>query len=308
MQYKVKDYTLETIVGEGAFGKVYKASKKMPDGTTELFAIKVISKENISQQSIEMVISEFEIGRKIQKHKNLVGIIDSIQTSSNYYMVFEYCDIGSLKKYLESKELISEKQAHQFICDINAGYSFLHKIHIVHRDIKADNILLKTEKDGSLCAKISDYGLSKSLVYSGPMTKIILPESVGTPIYMSPELLSQTGSNYQSDIFAIGILYYYMIFREYPFPAASRKELAAKYDKGAFIMDTSKINVYSAEFILGTMQYSIKTRYKSEHLKSCALFGLPYDLLTPFKVKGPREFNIKKVYKLNSTGNDLIEC
>ena len=300
---KIKDYQFISEIGSGSFGIVYKAKKL---STQQIYAIKVISKRDYKQYELENIIHEFEIGIKIGTNPYLVGMIEGYQSIHNYFMVFEYCDMGTLDSYLHD-HTISEQQSMQFLNDIFIGYNTLHENKIVHRDLKLTNILLKTEKDGTIRAKISDYGLSKMLSYSGQLTYVILPETVGTPQFMSPELLDSKGSNYQSDIFAIGVIYYFMLFKSYPFPAKTRGELREKLKEGKLIMDTSKLNILSAEFLLGALQYKMEDRYKEKHILESPIGNIPFDKMSKFEKAEIREFSIHKKYRVNDKFNDLTE-
>ena len=306
MSTKIKGYQFIKELGNGKFGKVYDAVQM---STGQHFAIKVIHKSH-DQYSFESVIHELEIGKKIGQNPYLVGTVDYFQSEENFYMVFEYCDVGSLDKYIKAHPL-TEKEAIQFLIDIYKGYSYLYANKIVHRDLKPANILLKTYQTGKgkiIRAKISDYGLSKNLEHCcEKLTECLMEDGAGSPIYQSPELINGCPSNYQSDIFAIGVLFYQLIYQVYPFPAKSVMVMSEMYKKGTFKIDTSKMKVQSAEFILGCLQYKMDKRYKEISLDLSPLFGVPYSVLTNFKVKGDRVFNIHKLYKANSTLDDLVE-
>jgi serine/threonine protein kinase len=119
--------------------------------------------------------------------------------------------------------------------------------------------------------------------------------------------LEGKGSNYQSDIYAIGVIYYHMLFSAYPFPASTRGELREKLKEGKLIIDTSKLTVLSAEFLLGALQYNMEDRYKEKHLIESPLGNIPFDKMKKFEKAEMREFSTYKKYRVNDKYNDLKE-
>jgi len=96
-------------------------------------------------------------------HPNLVKTYDFAATKNNFYIVYEFCNRGSLEKYVDDKGgKLSEKEAIPFLKDICQGYFNLNKQGILHRDIKMANVFLKDE-EGTIRAKLGDYGFAKQV-------------------------------------------------------------------------------------------------------------------------------------------------
>jgi serine/threonine protein kinase len=106
-----------------------------------------------------------------------VKFLDTCESPTNYYIVQEYCEEGDLKRYLKDKKKLSEREALSILTSILSGYEVLIKNGIVHRDIKPANILISS---GGY--KLADFGFATSF-------KNMLDSHVGTPYYMSPQVL-----------------------------------------------------------------------------------------------------------------------
>ncbi len=132
-------------------------------------------------------------------HDNIVRLYDIYQTANNMYIVTQFCQDGDLFKLLQKRKRFSEQQAKSYLKDIMNGAKYLHKNGIIHRDLKPANILMKN----GVC-KLSDFGFAKSL--SGQET--IMKSIVGTPLYMSPQILKKGKYTTKSDLWSIGLIYY----------------------------------------------------------------------------------------------------
>ena len=144
-------------------------------------------------------------------HPNIVKLLDVFQTSNNMYIVTEFCQGGDLRNYIRNKRKLCEGQALQILSDLMNGFKYLNKLDIIHRDLKPANILIH---DG-IC-KISDFGFAKSLE-DGQNT--VMKSIVGTPLYMSPQILNKREYTNKSDLWSIGLIYYEMIHGQTPWPA-----------------------------------------------------------------------------------------
>jgi len=126
------------------------------------------------------------------------------------YIVTELCQDGDLFRSLQKKKKFPEAEAKAYLKDIMNGAKYLHKNGIIHRDLKPANILLKQ----GVC-KLSDFGFAKSLEQDETIMKSI----VGTPLYMSPQILKKTKYTTKSDLWSIGLIYYEMLHGKTPWPA-----------------------------------------------------------------------------------------
>ena len=204
------EYKKYEIIGLGTFTTVYRAKNK---STNKYVAIKEIMKTKIK---INNILNEIEIMKKLKSENSLL-LIDEIETKESYYLILELCYI-SLEEYLkERKEPLSINEIREVLLELNKSLKEMKEKNIIHRDLKPSNILLSLNKSqiNKISFKISDFGLSKLLNESKTNNMSIN----GTPITMAPEVLK--GQNdlicSKSDIWSLGIIIYYMLFKEYPY-------------------------------------------------------------------------------------------
>ena len=145
----VDDLTLIKGLGKGAFGEVYLTSKQ---GSQEKFATKKIDKKYAQNPKAKKYIdNEIKILKEID-HKNIIKLYDVKENSQNYYLVMEYCNGGGLSDCLEyhikqNRRPFSEEVVQYLMRQIVDGIKYLHGKHILHRDIKLDNILVKFDSE-----------------------------------------------------------------------------------------------------------------------------------------------------------------
>ena len=140
-------------------------------------------------------------------HPNIVRFIQVLYSSSNCYLITEYCEGGNLEKYISQKENL---EWGTIVYQISQGCQYLASRNIIHRDIKPANIF---RKDGQW--KIGDFGFARKISHSGAL--IIEAYRVGSPLFMPLETLERNMYSIKSDSFALGIIIYYLIFRQFPF-------------------------------------------------------------------------------------------
>lgn len=145
-------------------------------------------------------------------HSNIVKLYDVYQTSNNMYIITQICEDGDFYHFLQRNKKIDEEEAKKYLKQIMKGIKYLHLNGIIHRDLKPANILMKNGQ-----CKISDFGFAKNLQSDSCIMKSI----VGTPLYMSPQLLKKTKYTNKSDLWSIGLIYYEMLHGRTPWPATN---------------------------------------------------------------------------------------
>eukprot|EP01083_Nonionella_stella_P167076 560590_1 len=176
-------------LGEGAFGMVYKALDKR-DG--ELVAIKIMPVE-VESGSME---KEIQLLRSCKSHY-IVNFRGSYKKDFNIWIVMEYCGAGSVLDIMRATgDNLTEHQIKMVMRESLNGLEYIHSKNIVHRDIKACNVLLD---DRGAC-KLADLGVSKDTTQYGPAQT-----TVGTPYWMAPEILAKGAYNVKADIWSLGI-------------------------------------------------------------------------------------------------------
>lgn len=188
----------KVLLGKGGFGEVYKGI--LPDSKIEV-AVKRISKE--STQGLREFVSEIaSIGRL--RHRNLVQLLGWCRRRDDFLLVYDYMANGSLDKVLfeDPKMILNWEQRFKIIKDVASGLLYLHEGYeqvVIHRDIKASNVLLDDELNG----RLSDFGLARLYEHgANPNTTRV----VGTLGYLAPELPRTGKATESSDVYAYGAL------------------------------------------------------------------------------------------------------
>ena len=200
-------FSLKKMLGQGSYAIVYLGREIDSQNPV---AVKVIDKRIFSNAyNVKNIQSEIDIMKKVA-HQNIVQLHDIYQTTNNMYIVTELCQDGDLLKLLHRRKRIPEAEAKMLLRDIVNGAKYLHKSGIIHRDLKPANILIK---EGT--CKLSDFGFAKSL----KSEDVVMKSIVGTPLYMSPQILQKEKYTAKSDLWSIGLIYYEMLHGRTPWPA-----------------------------------------------------------------------------------------
>ena len=215
----IRDYLILETLGSGAYGIVYKVRKK----TEEIFyVIKQIPLFSLNNDQINDVKQEAKILSTINS-KYLVKYFDSFEENNNLYIVMEYCDNGDLSHFLENHQktnlILKEEIIWKIFIKITIGLSAIHKLKILHRDLKSLNIFLMKNLD----VKIGDLGVAKMLIQTNYAKTFI-----GTPYYLSPEICNDKPYNDKSDVWALGCILYELCTYSKPFQAKSQGAIILK--------------------------------------------------------------------------------
>ena len=185
-------YEILEKLGQGNYGIVYKVRKKQ---TNEIFAAKI---STILNSNIDNFKKEINV-LKQSNSPYIIKYYNSYIKNNKIWIIIEYCDCGSILDLMRiTKKTLKENEISAIIKNILKGLIFLHDQKKIHRDIKAGNILL-TKKNSYV--KIGDFGVSTQLMHS--FSKKI--SKIGTPYWMSPEVISQSNYDSKCDIWSLGI-------------------------------------------------------------------------------------------------------
>ncbi|CCI46775.1 unnamed protein product [Albugo candida] len=207
-----------TLIGEGTFGKVYMG---LNIATGELFAMKEVEVRASSLNEHSDPIKQLsKLGEEISlmenlNHSHIVRYKGSHRTDNIFYIFMEYVPGGTIASMLKQFDAFSEPLIRIFVRQIVAGVAYLHRMGIVHRDIKGANVLVNEQG----VAKLADFGCSKQLT---DIQSTSLEESLrsirGSVPWMAPEVVKQTGHDYKADIWSIGATMIEMATAKYPWP------------------------------------------------------------------------------------------
>jgi len=204
---KVNENSFDLLknLGKGYFGKVFLVEKK---DSKELYALKVISKLDIIKRNFfENLKSEKRIMQKVS-NPFVVNLDFCFASPSYVFFAMKFKQGGELYYHLRKHTRFTEEVARFYACQILEGLTYLHSLNIIYRDMKPENILI--DSNGNAC--LADFGISK-ILDQGSTTKSF----VGTPEYVAPEIILQTGHNKAVDIWCFGILLYEMVIGLPPF-------------------------------------------------------------------------------------------
>lgn len=174
-----KSYRLVRFLREGGFGSVFQA-QVLPD-SAEYVAVKAIQKDKLCDEKLKTVKNEIRIQSRLE-HDNVAKLLGCFESELHVFLILEYFSGGDLEQRLHEHGPFSEPEARGMLRQLLSGISYLHKHHILHRDLKLANVLLDKERV-ALC----DFGLAVN-VQSSDNTRRTL---CGTPNSISPEVISQ---------------------------------------------------------------------------------------------------------------------
>ncbi|KAJ3298024.1 hypothetical protein HDU79_000875 [Rhizoclosmatium sp. JEL0117] len=215
-------YDLEKAVGEGNFAKVKLATHCL---TGEKVAVKIIDKEKLDSATAKKLFREVRI-MKMLNHPHIVRLYEVIDTPNELYLIMEYAAGGEIFDYLVAHGRMKEKEARRHFRQIISAIEYCHEMHIIHRDLKAENLLL----DANMNIKIADFGFSNQF---NPGE--CLNTWCGSPPYAAPELFQ--GKEYlgpEVDIWSLGVVLYVLVCGALPFDGSTLPKLRARVLAGAY--------------------------------------------------------------------------
>ena len=197
----------DKCIGEGAFGSVWKVRHKI---TKQIFAIKVMNKENIIRNNmIDQINKEIEIMYKLN-HPHIIKLYSHFEDNKHLCLIMEYASNGHLFQLIKKHKKLNQVTSKKYMKEIISAVNYLHTRSqpIIHRDIKPENILI--DKEGR--CKLADFGWAN--YDNGEKNREFL---CGTKEYLAPEMFNQTVHDKRVDIWALGILLFEMLTGRTPF-------------------------------------------------------------------------------------------
>uniref|UniRef100_A0A9J7YL07 non-specific serine/threonine protein kinase n=1 Tax=Cyprinus carpio carpio TaxID=630221 RepID=A0A9J7YL07_CYPCA len=213
---------MERTIGKGNFAVVKLATHMI---TRAKVAIKIVDKTQLDDENLKKIFREVQI-MKMLRHPHIIRLYQVMETERLIYLVTEYASGGEIFDHLVAHGRMAEKDARRKFKQIVAAVYFCHCRNIVHRDLKAENLLL----DHNLNIKIADFGFS-NLFSRGQLLKTWC----GSPPYAAPELFE--GKEYDGpkvDIWSLGVVLYVLVCGALPFDGSTLQNLRARVLSGKF--------------------------------------------------------------------------
>uniref|UniRef100_A0A8C3G9K1 MAP/microtubule affinity-regulating kinase 3 n=1 Tax=Cyclopterus lumpus TaxID=8103 RepID=A0A8C3G9K1_CYCLU len=257
-QPHIGNYRLLKTIGKGNFAKVKLARHVL---TGKEVAVKIIDKTQLNSSSLQKLFREVRI-MKMLNHPNIVKLFEVIETEKTLYLVMEYASGGEVFDYLVAHGRMKEKEARAKFRQIVSAVQYCHQKCIVHRDLKAENLLL----DADMNIKIADFGFSNEFTMGNKLDTFC-----GSPPYAAPELFQ--GKKYDGpevDVWSLGVILYTLVSGSLPFDGQNLKELRERVLRGKyripFYMSTDCENLLKKFLILnpskrGSLEQIMRDRW-----------------------------------------------
>ncbi|KAJ7050177.1 kinase-like protein [Mycena amicta] len=252
---ELRPYIIGSHIGKGSFATVYKGYHEEDNRTV---AIKTVLRSKLSPKLFENLQSEIQILKSLS-HRHITKLIEIVRTERNIYLIMEYCSGGDLTNYIKTRGKVEslkyapspgaalqwyphpksggldEIVVRSFLRQLARALKFLRHRHLVHRDIKPQNLLLNPAPPEELARghpigvpilKVADFGFARSL------PNAMMAETLcGSPLYMAPEILRYQKYDAKADLWSVGAVLYEMAVGRPPFRAANHIDLLKKIEQ-----------------------------------------------------------------------------
>ena len=208
-------------IGQGSFGYVYRAQDTRLDRDV---ALKLLRPGRATSELAGKILHEGRILARV-RHRNVVTVFGAEERDGRVGLWMEYIRGRTLEQLLRSQGSFGAREAALIGQELCRALAAVHKAGLVHRDIKAQNVM--REEGGRLV--LMDFGAGQVVQADGPP---IGGRLTGTPLYLAPELLRGEDATVQSDIYSVGVLLFHLVTSQYPISAGSLDELRSAHDTG----------------------------------------------------------------------------
>ncbi|XP_051934528.1 serine/threonine-protein kinase DCLK2-like [Hippocampus zosterae] len=254
-------YKIGKVIGDGNFAVVKECVER---STGQEFALKIIDKARCCGKE-HLIENEVAVLRRV-RHPSIIQLVEVDETPSQLFLVMELVKGGDLFDAITSSTKYSEHDASAMVYNLAGAIKYLHRMNIVHRDIKPENLLVCEYPDGTKSLKLGDFGLAT--VVEGPLYTVC-----GTPTYVAPEIIAETGYGLKVDIWAAGIITYILLCGFPPFRSENnvQEELFDQILRGKLDFPSPDWDAISlpAKMLIGQMlQVNVDARFTADEVLS----------------------------------------
>ncbi|CAF1006749.1 unnamed protein product [Rotaria sordida] len=295
----MSDFELLKVLGTGAYGKVFLVRKITGADIGKLYAMKVLKKSAILQKAktAEHIKTERQVLEAIRQIPFLVSLHYAFQSDAKLHLVMDYVSGGELFTHLNKRQRFSEQDAKIYIAELTLALGQLHKLGIIYRDIKLENILLDNE--GHIV--LADFGLSKEFRPDDADKRTY--SFCGTIEYMAPEVVKggDAGHDFTVDWWSLGVLTFELLTGASPFTVDgdrnTQPEISKRIVKNHPLIP-NHISKIAKDFILKLLTKNPKRRLGSkglEDIKRHPFFGsdMDWDAIAQKRVQAPIKPKLK---------------
>lgn len=284
---QIGQYICEHEVGRGSMGAVYRAHHV--NNPNQVVAIKMLLAALTTDNSFITRFTRETEALQAMRHQNVIRILDAGQDGAMLYYVMEYINGTTVGSMLKQRQRIPVSQAIEICAQIADALDYVHETgHLVHRDIKPDNIMV----DRWVRAKVLDFGLAR---IDGAYTITRAGMVVGSLYYVPPEHLRGEKSDARADIYALGVSLYEMVTGERPFRGKTLQEMSKAIMAGNPVPPSllePGVTLELEQVILKALSRRREDRYSRasemcddlRRLQQHALSGMPHAAMTPMTV------------------------
>jgi len=246
-------------LGEGGMGSVYKARHL---ALNKIVAVKIMSSALMGEIHRKRFLREARAAAQVE-HNNIIQVHDTGVAEGYNYIVMQFIDGESIQKRINREGQFDQKEALRVIRDSADALGYAHRRHMIHRDIKPDNIMLTSES----IVKVADFGLVKSTEIEKDLTGMSQSMLMGTPHYMSPEQFEGKIIDHRTDIYSLGVTLYYMLTGQKPYDGTTPYQIMQGHLQQEFVDPTNLSDEIYPE--VSKLVRKMMSRDREQRYQSC---------------------------------------
>ncbi|KAH8915006.1 kinase-like protein [Atractiella rhizophila] len=264
---KKKEFSWGKRLGKGSYGEVTQCRWFVHPSTLTRFsalanshnppmevAMKVVPRDRISRSPEEQ---EDGLTRLTSlEHPHCVKLFDWFTSKSSYYMIFELAAGGELYDRVERSGKFPEHLVRPMVLDLMTALSYVHHWGVIHRDLKLENIFLRTSKGPPFDCLIADFGVCRKYEWDEGHELHKMTDIVGSPGYIAPEMVERRGYGKKVDVFALGVITFLLLFGRFPFKAAINRDFVHQCRNGVKFPNSTQISADARDFLRRCLAYN----------------------------------------------------